>query len=97
MPTSFDVGDFLIWDSVSGDYEPLCDVKELSTISDKPAVTMSDDIPIMRSGYEISGMFKAVTGRSKLKRIAYGWTAKGPVRVKAIMRAYKLRREHAEH
>lgn len=97
MPTSFDFGDFFMWDTVNEEYVPFTGVHELSAISDEPAVTMSDDIPVMHSGYEINGTFKTAISKRKLKRIAFGWTAKGPVRVKALNKAYDLRREHAEH
>lgn len=96
MPTSFDFGDFFIWDSVNEEYVPFTGVHELSTISDEPDATMaSDSIPLLRSDFEIVGTL--TINKRQIKRIAFGWTAKGPVRVRALNKAYDLRREHAEH
>ena len=96
MPISFDFGDFFIWDSVNEEYVPFTGVHELSTISDEPDATMaSDSIPLMRSDFEIVGTL--TINKWQIKRIAFGWTAKGPVRVRALNKAYDLRRKHAEH
>ncbi len=35
--------------------------------------------------------------KRNIKRIIFGWTAIGPVRIKALARANNLRREHAKH
>jgi hypothetical protein len=96
MPTSFDFGDFFIWDTVNEEYVPFTGVHELSAISDELDVTIaSDSIPLMRSDFEIVGTL--IINKRQIKRIAFGWTAKGPVRVRALNKAYDLRRKHAEH